>query len=233
MQTVQREVIRLDNVSVAYSGIGKPAIENINLSFKEGKLIVITGPNGAGKTTLIETCLGLLKPFKGRVSLLGIDTRSRKVINVRKLCSYVPQDFMRPPFETYTARHIIKLGLAAKKQLFDVSTLDYTSKLSPTIKLLNIDNLLDSPIGTLSGGEQQKIFIARALVREPKILFLDEPFSSLDRDSREIVADVVRKYVNLNRATALLVSHDLNPVKSIADEIIKMRKGKIVEVKYM
>lgn len=229
MQVIRGEVIRLDSVSVAYSGIGRPAIEDINLSLEEGKLIIIAGPNGAGKTTLIETCLGLLKPLTGKVLLLGVDTKSRKIIDVRKLCSYVPQDFMRPPFESYTARHVIELGLAVKKQLFELSNLHYVSDILSITKLLGIDKLLDNPIGILSGGEQQKVFIARALAREPRILFLDEPFSSLDRDSREIVASIIRKYADVKKATAIIVSHDLNPVESIADEIVVMEKGRIVK----
>jgi len=79
---------------------------------------LITGPNGAGKTTLLETCLGLLKPMRGRALLLGVDTRRRRIIHARRRCSYVPQNFMKPPYEAYTALHVILLGFSAYKAPF-------------------------------------------------------------------------------------------------------------------
>ena len=96
--------------------------------------------------------------------------------------------------------------------------------------LLGIEDLLDRPIGTLSGGEQQKVYIARAMARRPDVLFLDEPFSSLDRESRAAVAKAIREYVNERGATALVVSHDVSPVLSLVDTIVRMSGGKIVEV---
>lgn len=110
MQTIRR-VLELNHVWVSYSGTGKPAIADITLSIDLGKPVLITGPNGVGKTTLIETCLGLLKPFRGYVKLFGIDTRSWKLFKARRLCSYVPQDFMKPPYESFTARDVIAMGL--------------------------------------------------------------------------------------------------------------------------
>jgi len=102
--------VELRNVYVAYSGSRKPTIKNISLSFDSG-IYVITGPNGAEKTTLLETIIGLLKPYKGEAYLLSVNTKSRKIFKVRRKCSYVPQDFMKPPTEAYTGLDVIKLGL--------------------------------------------------------------------------------------------------------------------------
>ncbi|MEM2291493.1 MAG: ATP-binding cassette domain-containing protein, partial [Candidatus Korarchaeum sp.] len=106
------EALRLEDVWVSYSGSGRPAIREVNLSLSSGESVLITGPNGAGKTTLLETCLGLLKPFRGEAFLFGVNTKSRRVADVRKLCGYVPQNFMKPPEESYTVRQVISMGLA-------------------------------------------------------------------------------------------------------------------------
>ena len=211
---------------VAYSGSGRPAIVGVSLSVPLGVMVLVTGPNGAGKTTLLETCLGLLKPIRGRALLLGVDTRSRGIVEVRRRCSYVPQDFMRAPHESYTARRVVELGLA----LSPLGARAASERVEWAAKLLGIEDLLDRPIGTLSGGEQQKVYIARAMARRPDVLFLDEPFSSLDRESRAAVAKAIREYVNERGATALVVSHDVSPVLGLVDTIVRMNGGKIVEV---
>ena len=229
MQSVRGEDIRLENVWVTYSGSGKPAIKNINFILKSNSFILIAGPNGAGKTTLIETCLGLLKPIKGKAYLLGVDTKSRDIVKVRRKCSYVPQDFMKPPYESYTVRQVIEFGLALQKTFFKLSSSKINKRILWSAKLFNIENLLDKPIGSLSGGQQQKVYIARALARKPKIIFLDEPFSSLDQSSRENISNVIKRYVIENGASTIVVSHDINPLKNIVDEIVWMKDGEIVK----
>ena len=222
------EVVKLKNVWVAYSGSDRPAMRNINLTVSLGKLLLITGPNGAGKTTLIETCLGLLKPYRGSAYLFGVDTRSWRVRYSRKMCGFVPQDFMKPPFETYTVRHVIRLGFAPYKSIFESLTEDENRRIQRISELLEIEDLLDRPIGTLSGGQQQRAVIARALARRPKALFLDEPFSSLDREGRKLISSVIREYVNSEGASVIIVSHDVNPIIDYADIVVKMENGRII-----
>ncbi len=225
-------VIGFNNVWVSYSGSNRPAIRDVTLEVREGELVLITGPNGAGKTTLLETSLGLLKPFLGEVRLLGVKISSRKVITARKSCSYVPQDFMKPPFETYTAMHVILLGFAPYKSIFEGINGRDIERVEQIAELLGIESLLDKPIGTLSGGQQQRVMIARALARKPKLALFDEPFSSLDREGRMIVSTSLRRYVDEENATVVVVSHDVNPIVDLADTTIKMKDGKIEEVDY-
>jgi len=223
-RTIRREAIRLEDVWVAYAGSGKPAIREINLFFPLGKLVLITGPNGAGKTTLLETCLGLLKPYRGKAFLLGVDTKSRKILEARRKCSYVPQDFMKPPYESYTARQAIELGLVLE------NTPDKNTRVEWAAKLLGIEDLLDRPLGTLSGGQQQRVYLARALARKPLVMLLDEPFSSLDRETRKTVAEILRNYVDRENTTVIIVSHDTAPIIELADTTIWMNEGKVVKV---
>ena len=222
------DVVKLRDVWVAYSGSDRPAMRNINLTVSLGKLLLITGPNGAGKTTLIETCLGLLKPYRGSAYLFGVDTRSWRVRYSRKMCGFVPQDFMKPPFETYTVRHVIRLGFAPYKSIFESLTEDENRRIQRISELLEIEDLLDRPIGTLSGGQQQRAVIARALARRPKALFLDEPFSSLDREGRKLISSVIREYVDSEGASVIIVSHDVNPIIDYADIVVKMENGRII-----
>ncbi|MEM4700073.1 MAG: ATP-binding cassette domain-containing protein [Candidatus Nezhaarchaeales archaeon] len=217
------EAVSLRDAAVAYSGFGRPAICGVTLSIGLGRYVVVTGPNGAGKTTLIEACLGLLKPVRGSVKLLGVDTRSRGLARVRRLCGYVPQGFMRPPHDHYTARQVISMGLAPLGR-------GGSEGVGEVAEALGIKPLLERPVGTLSGGEQQKVFIARAMVRRPLVLFLDEPFASLDRASREAVAHALGDYVKRAGASVVVVTHDTMPVSSLADAVVKMEGGRVVSV---
>lgn len=216
------EALRLEDVWVSYSGSGRPAIREVNLSLSSGESVLITGPNGAGKTTLLETCLGLLKPFRGEAFLFGVNTKSRRVADVRKLCGYVPQNFMKPPEESYTVRQVISMGLAPLGSL----RTELEARIDDISSLLGIGKLMEEPFGRLSGGQQQRVMIARALVRKPKLLLLDEPFSSMDLEMRSILAEVLRDYSVREDAAIVVVSHDEVPLNF--DRSIRMNCGRVV-----
>ncbi|MEM0296099.1 MAG: ATP-binding cassette domain-containing protein [Candidatus Korarchaeum sp.] len=216
------EALRLEDVWVSYSGSGRPAIREVNLSLSSGESVLITGPNGAGKTTLLETCLGLLKPFRGEAFLFGVNTKSRRVAEVRKLCGYVPQNFMKPPEESYTVRQVISMGLAPLGSL----RTELEARIDDISSLLGIGKLMEEPFGRLSGGQQQRVMIARALVRKPRLLLLDEPFSSMDLEMRSILAEVLRDYSAREDAAIVVVSHDEVPLN--LDRVIRMNCGRVV-----
>ncbi len=188
---------------------------------RKREFVLITGPNGAGKTTLVETCLGILRPLRGRALLLGVDTCSRRIMTARKECSYVPQDFMRPPHDYYTAEQVIRFGLASLKEQPPREVIEEVTR------ELEIDRLLKRPIGTLSGGQQQRVFLARALIRKPRVLFLDEPFSSLDEGFRRRIAEMLRSEVDESYTAVVMVSHDTSPVRDLADRVVLMSDGRV------
>lgn len=208
--------IELKNVYVAYSGSRKPTIKDITLSLDRG-FYVITGPNGAGKTTLLETIIGLLKPYRGEANLLGINTKSRRIFRARRKCSYVPQDFMKPPTEAYTGMDVIKLGLAFSQN---------TNNVMELAKRLKALELLEKPFGKLSGGQQQKIMILRALARNPEVILLDEPFSSLDAETKETLCKILEDYTD---KLIIAVCHDISIIKKFTNGVIRMEEGKIVD----
>jgi len=210
--------VRLKRICVAYSGSRKPAISDITLSLHRG-IHIIRGPNGAGKTTLLEAILGLLKPLRGEAQLLGVSTKSRRIFEVRRRCSYVPQDFMKPPSEAHTARDVIQLGL-----LFHSDGMEEALRFA---RELNAVDLLDKPFGKLSGGQQQKIMIIRALARNPEVILLDEPFSSIDEEGKRTLCEILKSYSD---RLILIVAHETKMLEKIAESFIVMEAGRIVDI---
>ena len=221
--------IEMRNVYTAYPKTVDVALKGVNLHIPREKLVLITGPNGAGKTTLLELILGFLRPIKGTLRVLGYDMPKYSNI-VRKKCSYVMQDFMKPYNTPYTAWEVVLMGLAPYKAPFEKLSRDERELLDYLLGFLEIRDLMDKPFGTLSGGQQQRVMLARALLRRPQMLLLDEPFSSIDADSRKdfalLLNDIRKKY----RMTILVVSHDVSPLLDFADIIVRLRDGKIVDL---
>jgi len=220
--------IKLVNVSTYYSGETKPAIRDISLEIRAGDLVLISGPNGAGKTTLLETILGLLKPKKGRILLLGHEIPKEASL-VRKMCSYLPQDFMKPAGEPFSVKEVVAMGLSPIRPLGKLNSADWEA-VYDALEILGVKDLAERPFGRLSGGQQQKVMLARALIRKPKVLFLDEPFSSLDRESRAYLSEEVLPELVKKGTTVLLVSHDVTFKPSDCSMIVHMKDGVIVKV---
>lgn len=222
-----RYIVLLRNVYVAYYGETRPALYGIDLRVEYGEFVLVTGPNGAGKTTLLETIAGLLKPYRGSVVVFGRDM-ARDAHSVRKLIGYVPQDFVRKPDEPFLVREVVALALASYKSVLEGFTEEDWRKVHEALRLLGIEDLAYRPIGRLSGGQQQKVMIARAIVRDPKLLLLDEPFSNLDPESRVYIANLLSK-LNEKGVTVIMVSHDTSTIPDACSRVIEMRSGRIVD----
>ncbi len=223
-----RYAVELESVSTYYYGEKRPAIQNINLKIDVGSLALIIGPNGAGKTTLLETVLGLLRPREGRIKVLGYRI-PKEVLKARALCAYLPQDFMKPPMEPFTAREVVAMGLASNSFMGMLSDDDWR-KVDRSLELLGMLEYANKPFGKLSGGQQQKILLARALVREPKLLLLDEPFSAIDQKTRSYIVSEVFPDLLRKGCTILLVSHDSESLLINPSVIIRMRDGFVEQV---
>lgn len=219
--------IELNNVSTVYEGERRPAIRDVTLSIEEGEIIYIVGPNAAGKTTLLETINGLLPVFKGDVSVLGLDVR-KYGRRVRCQIGYVPQDFMVDPGEPYRALDVVLMGRYGKVGVLGRLGREDEEKAIEAMRLLGIEDLANRPIGKLSGGQQQKVMIARALAKDPKILLLDEPFSNLDPESRERLSGLIGCLNRERTVTVLVVTHDIQQIASSCSRIIAMNNGRIV-----
>jgi len=190
-------------------------------------MVYIVGPNGAGKTTLLETINGLLAPIRGRVLVLGRDVQ-RHGRSLRCQIGYVPQDFISRKDEPYTAKDVVLMGrFGMIGPLRKVTAYD-RERVDEVMSLLGIEELSDKPIGKLSGGQQQKVMIARALAKEPKILLLDEPFSNLDFESQQKIPRLVEQ-IHLERGlTTLVVTHNTLQIIASCERIVMMSKGAVV-----
>jgi len=220
-------IIRLESVSTIYEGERRPAIRDVNLTLDQNELVYVVGPNAAGKTTLLETINGLLPIFKGRVLVFGLDMQTRGK-DVRREIGYVPQDFMVEPGEPYAALDVVLMGRYGKIGVLRRPDKEDLEKATEAMRLMDVDDLANRPMGKLSGGQQQKVMIARALAKEPRILLLDEPFSNLDPDSRERIPTLISRVHEERKMTTIIVTHDIHQMLSLCSRVVVMNSGRIV-----
>lgn len=211
-------IIRVEHL--LYERNGEDIIHDFSFEIQTGDYVGIIGPNGGGKTTLLKLLLGLLKPNHGSIELLGGSSTSA---SVRKQIGYVAQrggnvDGQFPA----TVREVIRSGRTPKLGLFGSIKEKDERAMKHVVKEMGIESLMDRPLFKLSGGERQKVFLTRALVGEPKILFLDEPVDGLDPASRDDFYAVLRK-LNKNGLTIILVSHDVHTVAKEANAAICLK----------
>jgi zinc/manganese transport system ATP-binding protein len=199
--------------------------EKASFSIKKGEFVGVLGPNGAGKTTFFRMLLGLSKPIKGSLTIFGnIPSRGNPKIG------YIPQ---RHPIDSETgieALQIVRLGLDGNRWGIGLSK-DNTDKAMAALKIVGAEELAHRPLGALSGGELQRIFLAEALVGEPELLLLDEPLANLDikreSDFVELIHDVVRS----RGVTVLLIAHNINPLLPVLDRVIYVASGRVTDGK--
>lgn len=218
-----KTALEIKNLTVKYPGYTHPAIENVSFSVSENSITALVGPNGSGKSTLLKALLGLV-PHSGEVKVFG-----QPVEDVYHDIGYIPQRFSFDPTFPITVKEFIKLVLynhsekIAQKQLNKV--LDY----------VEADNLAKRKLSTLSGGQLQRVLLARALAHNPKLLLLDEPEAGVDVGGEQTFYDLLEKLVKDKKATALVASHELDVVYAYAQNVICLNrkmfcKGKPKEV---
>ncbi|BDU51528.1 metal ABC transporter ATP-binding protein [Haliovirga abyssi] len=203
------KVIDINNITAGYDN-HKIALKNINLSIYENDFIGIIGPNGGGKTTLLKVILGLLKPFSGEIKYYS-DEKEHFI-------GYLPQFKLIDEKFPIIVKDVILSGLSSKKSIFKAISKEDNNKLEKIMEEIKITDLKNRAIGSLSGGQLQRVFLARAIISNPKILILDEPNTFVDKKFSSTLYDLLRE-LNKNM-TIILVSHDLGTipqyVKSIA-----------------
>lgn len=220
-------IIRLEDVSTVYEGERRPAIRDVSLTLDQNELVYVVGPNAAGKTTLLETINGLLPTSKGEVSVFGLSLKIRGK-EVRQEIGYVPQDFMVGPQEPYTALDVVLMGRYGKIGVLRRPVREDLEKAIEAMRLMGVEELAERPVGKLSGGQQQKVMIARALAKEPQILLLDEPFSNLDPDSREKIPTLISRVHDESKMTTIVVTHDIHQMLTRCRRVVVMNSGRIV-----
>ncbi len=212
-------MIKLVNVSKC---VGNFSLNNINLRIEDNEYFVILGPTGSGKTVVLEIISGMYKPDDGEV---WINERNvTEEYPEERHIGFAYQDYMLFPHLNVQENIIFALNI--KKMPRNV----INKKLDQMASLLNIESLLKRYPSTLSGGEQQRVSIARALVAEPEVLLLDEPLSALDPRSKEIFQQELKSIHQQIKTTTIHITHDFNEALVLADRIGIMHEGKIVQV---
>jgi len=220
-------IVKLSKVDTIYEGEHLPAIKGINLEIRQGEMVSIVGPNGSGKTTLLETVNGLLKVSRGEVRVFNVDM-SRDPMRARKDIGYVPQDFISDPSVPFLAQDVVLMGRYGKLGLLKSPRKVDFEIAREAMRLVGVEEFAHRPIGKLSGGEQQKVMIARTIAQEPKLLLLDEPFSNLDIDSRKEISEKICRLHEENNWTTIVVTHDLFSIPKRCNRVLVMDRGKIV-----
>lgn len=208
-------MIEIKNLTVTYKDT--PALDNINITLSKSKIIGIVGPNGAGKSTLIKAVLNIISS-KG---IIKIDDKLSK--DQLGSVAYVEQKINIDYNFPIKVRECVSLGIYPKIGLFKNLNKHDWQKVDEALKLVGLEEFSNRQISELSGGQFQRVLIARCLVQEAKYIFLDEPFIGIDSVSEEIIMNTLRKLRD-NGHTILIVHHDLRKVHTYFDEVLLLNK---------
>ena len=205
-------LIELKNLSLGYDN--NIVLNNINLSINEGDFICIVGPNGSGKSTLIKGILGLLKPIKGKVLFNDLK---------RNFIGYMPQETKIDSTFPASVYEIIISGTLNSLGLKPFYTKREKKIVNDNLKLLKIENLKNKNFCDLSGGQRQKVLLARSLCATSKLLILDEPSNNLDKKSKEELLKIIKELNEKYNITILMITHDLDHDNLIGNKILSLR----------
>jgi len=220
-------IINLKGVSTTYEGEGNPSITGIDLQVSRGEWVCIVGPNGSGKTTLLETVNGYLPYSSGSGNVFGMEIRTN-LNYIRTRTGYVIQNFEIDPLSPFLCRDVVMTARSAKIGSFRFTGKEDWLAVDEALDIVGMRDFSNRPVGKLSGGEYQKILLARAIAKEPELLLLDEPFSNMDFDSRNLMHRTLSGMVNEKHLTILMVSHGLDTIPEACQRIVVMKGGRIV-----
>jgi len=198
--------VEISNLTVKYPEV--IALDDVSFVVKQGDFLGIIGPNGAGKSTLFDSMLGLNTTYSGTIKFFDEDIKKSKTYH--KSIGYVPQ---RPEFENNfpaTVSDVVRMALRKKSD---------ENKIDKVLQRLWIHELRNRRIGELSGGQLQRVFIAKALVNDPKILILDEPITGVDQQNIDLFFSILKELNSKHGITIIWSSHDLDAVNKLANHV--------------
>ena len=213
-------ILELKNIEFAYNG--SPVLRGIEFAVREGELVSILGVNGAGKSTLLKCINGILKPQKGEIFIDHTDIKRASRTEIAKVLAYVPQ---RSEQSFITVFDAVLLGRKPYIK-WDVTKNDIEIT-ERVLSILGLKKLSLRYINELSGGEFQKVVIARALVQQPKVILLDEPTNNLDPKNQFEVMDIIKKISKRKGISSVIVMHNINLALRLSDRFILLKEGKV------
>ena len=209
-------LIDIKNLSLGYDG--NIVLKNVNLKIEENDFICVVGPNGSGKSTLIKGILGLIKPISGTITFNNLK---------QNFIGYMPQETKVDSNFPASVLEIVLSGTLNKKRMSLFYTKEDKKLAIKNLKILGIENLKNKHFSELSGGQRQKVLLARSLCATSKLLILDEPSNNLDSKSKKNLYDILK---NLNRnynITIIMITHDLDHNNLIGNKILSLREDDI------
>ena len=215
---MNKETIIVDGLTKQFKNI--LAVNNISFKIGKGKIIGLLGPNGCGKSTTIGMMLGLIKPSSGTVIINGQNIEQNRTDLLEKM------NFISPYVEL-PKKLTVEENLKVYGRLYGVKNLK--DKISDLMEKLNLLDFKSRKTGELSSGQKNRVSLAKALINDPEILFLDEPTASLDPDVGDYIRGFIENYASTKGATILLASHNMNEVERLCYEVMMMKDGEIID----
>ncbi len=218
-------MVVFEKVSKVYTN-GTVAVNNLDLTIEKGELVVLIGPSGCGKTTTLKMVNRLIEPTSGKILVGGKDIHKENPVQLRRRIGYVIQQIGLFPHMTIAQN----IGLVPK--LLGMNLQKINQKVDQLLEMVALDPKLyrDRYPKQLSGGEQQRVGVLRALAADPDVILMDEPFGALDPISREQLQDELKKLQASVQKTIIFVTHDMDEALKLADRIVLMKNGNIVQV---
>ena len=220
--------VEMRNVSVHVGA--RCVLDVAELRADEGSVVALMGPNGAGKTTLLRVCLGLTMPTRGEVRVLGESVpalRGAALARLRRRIGYVPQLLPARSALPLTVREVVAIGRTARAGLFRPLSRDDWQAVDRWLDRLGLAALADRAFSQISGGEQRKTIIARAVVQEPELLLLDEPTAHLDLGWRERIVETIGSLYAQARLTVVLVCHEPEVLPPACHQVAWLEGGRV------
>ena len=197
------------------------AVNDISFVIEKNKTLGLLGPNGCGKTTSIGMMLGLITPSSGEIFINGISFEPKNRIKLLSLMNFAS------PYIELPKKLTVKQNLEVYARLYGVKNI--SKRIEKMVEDLNLHKFINKITGELSSGQKNRVSLAKSLINEPKLLFLDEPTASLDPDVGDFVREYIEKYKKNNELTILLASHNMREVERLCNKVIMMKQGKIVD----
>ncbi|MDZ4826862.1 MAG: metal ABC transporter ATP-binding protein [Actinomycetota bacterium] len=219
MNVIEDAVIEAQGVSFAYDTT--PVLDDVSFAIGSGEFAALVGPNGSGKSTLLRLLLGLERPARGSVRLLGDDPRN---LGDRWRIGYVPQRLQLPPDLPATVEEVVRAGRLARRGWWRPSNQADRDAVDHALGAVALTDQRDRRMRELSGGQQQRVLIAKALVGEPEVILLDEPIAGVDAPSQQLFRESLVHLVEHDAVTVLLVSHELGAVADVLDRVIVLKQ---------
>jgi len=214
------DLLHLENVGVRLGG--REIFHDVTFSIKTGEFTGLIGPNGAGKTTLLRVILGLQPVSAGSVLIDGAPRAHRDAS-----IGYVPQKLSIEPDTPLRVRDVVSLGLDGHKFGIRLPSRARREAVDEMLTAVGAQRYANSRVGELSGGEQQRVMIAHALISRPRLLLLDEPLANLDISSEQGIVSVLARLARAEGIAVLLSAHDMNPLMPVMDRIIYVASGRV------